>query len=212
MEKVNRREFAWKAIGGGGALAFMGALIAPKAASAFTGPEIVIPTHKLLNRPDLADALKSLHMTYDSIKPYPHKFNETTSKHRLRAIEFFVKQGKHKEYAEHYVATLKPVLLKIKETVEKENNQEKALTALFDDNPEAFQLFERINAKPGERTFPCPYKGKISDCRYWLGTFTAIEWKDVCDKWCMPTWNGIAETIGIKIKITPSDQCSVKLV
>ena len=212
MEKLDRRNFTKKAFGWGSVLSVLGTLNVPKkAAAGFLGPEIVIPTNKFLNRTDTGDAIRSLYMTYDSTKPYPHKFNETTSKHRLRALEFFTLKGMDKEYAEHYVTTLKPQLLKIKETVEKEKNPEKALIALFDDNPLAFQLFEHIVVKPGERSFPCPYKGKIADCRYWLGTFKAIEWKDVCDRWCIPTWNGMAETIGIKIKITPSDQCSVKL-
>jgi hypothetical protein len=208
---MDRRDFARKALTWSGALSIIAAVTSPKVASAFSGPEIVVPTHKFLNRPDVADALKSLYLTYDSTTPYPHKFNETTSKHRLRALEFFTLKGMDKEYAEHYVATMKPLLLKIKETVEKEKNPEKALIALFDDNPQAFQLFERISVKPGERIFPCPYKGKIADCRYWLGTFKAIEWKDVCDRWCIPTWNGIAAVIGIKLKIKPSDECSVKL-
>ena len=208
---MNRRDFTRKAFTWSGALTLLSAATSLKAASAFSGPEIVVPTNKFLNRPDVIDALKSLYMTYDSTTPYPHKFNESISKHRLRALEFFTLKGMDKEYAEHYVATMKPLLLKIKETIEKEKNSEKALIALFDDNPQAFQLFERINVKPGERTFPCPYKGKIADCRYWLGTFTAIEWKDVCDRWCIPTWNGIAEILGIKLKIKPSDECSVKL-
>ena len=211
MEKLDRRNFTKKALGWGGMLSFLTALNSPEAAAGFAGPEIVVPTNKFLNRTDTGDALRSLYMTYDSTKPYPHKFNETTSKHRLRALEFFTLKGMDKEYAEHYVTTMKPQLLKIKQTVEQEKNPEKALIALFDDNPQAFQLFERIVAKPGERNFPCPYKGKIADCRYWLGTFKAIEWKDVCDRWCTPTWNGMAEIIGIKIKIAPSDQCSVKL-
>lgn len=211
MEKLNRRDFAKKALGGGGLLTLITAFNFPGVASAFSGPEIVVPTNKFLNRPDLGDALKSLYMTYDSTTPYPHKFNETISKHQLRALEFFVSKNMDKEYAEHYVTTMKPVLLKIKEAVEKEKNPEKALVALFDDNPCAFQLFDHINVKPGERSFPCPYKGKLQDCKYWLGTFTHIEWKDVCDRWCIPTWNGFAETLGIKIKIKPSDVCKVQL-
>jgi len=172
----------------------------------YLGP---IKKNKVLQRDDLDDALKSLFMTYDSTRPYPHKFNETITKAQLEALECYILKGVEKEYVEHYITTMSPILKRIKQLVEKEG-AEKGLVSMFEGTTCSYQLFERINVKPGERSFPCPYKGKLEDCKKWLGTFT-INWEDVCNKWCIPTWSGFAKEIGININIQPGEECRVTL-
>ncbi len=208
MPALTRRCFGKESLKWGGALTLLTVLNFPGAARAFDylGP---LKKNKLLERDDLDDALKSLFMTYDSTRPYPHKFNETITKAQLRALEFYMLKGLEKEYAEHYITTMKPLLQRIKQWVEKEG-PEKALTGMFEGTTCSYQLFERITIAPGERSFPCPYKGKIDDCKKWLGTFT-INWEDVCSKWCTPTWSGFAKEIGIKLAIQPGEECRVKL-
>jgi hypothetical protein len=208
MTQVSRRDFGRNTFKWGGTLTLLTVLNFPAMAQTFDylGP---IKKNKVLQRDDLDDALKSLFMTYDSTRPYPHKFNETITKAQLRGLEFYILKGLEKEYAEHYVTTMGPILKMIKKGVEKEG-AEKALLGMFEGTTCSYQLFERINVKPGERSFPCPYKGKLDDCKKWLGTFT-INWEDVCNKWCIPTWSGFAKEIGITLTIHPGEECSVKL-
>jgi hypothetical protein len=208
MTQISRRDFGRNTFKWGGALTLLTALNFPAMAQTFDylGP---IKKNKVLQRDDLDDALKSLFMTYDSTRPYPHKFNETITKAQLEALECYILKGVEKEYVEHSITTMSPILKRIKQLVEKEG-AEKGLVSMFEGTTCSYQLFERINVKPGERSFPCPYKGKLEDCKKWLGTFT-INWEDVCNKWCIPTWSGFSKEIGININIQPGEECRVTL-
>jgi len=208
MTQISRRDFGRNTFKWGGTLTLLTVLNFPAMAQTFDylGP---IKKNKVLQRDDLDDALKSLFMTYDSTRPYPHKFNETITKAQLEALECYILKGVEKEYVEHYITTMSPILKRIKQLVEKEG-AEKGLVSMFEGTTCSYQLFERINVKPGERSFPCPYKGKLEDCKKWLGTFT-INWEDVCNKWCIPTWSGFSKEIGININIQPGEECRVTL-
>ena len=208
MTQFTRRNFGKKTLKWGGALSLITALNLPGIACAFDYLK-PMKKNKILERDDLGDALKSLFTTYDSTFPYPHKFNETITKAQLRGLEFYVLKGLEKEYVDHYIYTMGPILKRIKKLVEKEG-PEKGLLGMFEGTTCAYQLFERINIKPGERFFPCPYMETLEHCKKYLGTFT-IEWKDICNKWCIPTWSGFAKEIGINIIIHPGLECRVKL-
>jgi len=208
MTKLARRNFGKQTLKWGGGLSLLTALNFPAIAWAFS-PMEPMKKNKILERDDLGDALKSLFMTYDTTTPYLHKFNETITKAHLRGLEFYILKGVEKEYAEHYISTMDPILKMIKKWVGKEG-PEKGLFGMFERTTCSYQLFERINIKEGKRSFACPYKGKLEDCKKYLGTFT-IDWKDVCNKWCIPTWSGFTEGIGINITIHPGEECRVKL-
>jgi hypothetical protein len=213
MTDLNRRNFAKQtATWGGAALTLLTVFNFPRAAwGAGPGnPLQAIKENPFVQREDLSDALKSFYMTYDSTSPYPHKFNDVISKGQLETLEFFISKGLVKEYAEHYVATMAPVLQRVKQIVEKEG-PDKGLWGMFEGTSCGYQLFERINVKPGERSFPCPYKTALENCKKWLPDRFTMEWQDVCNKWCIPTWTGFAQGMGIKIAIQTGEICTVKL-
>jgi len=211
MSNLERRNFAKQTMKWGGALSLLTALNFPHVVWGASSPLDKLKDNKFLQRDDVSDALKSLYMTYDSTTPYPHKFNETITKGYLVALQFWSSKGLEKEWIEHYVTAMGPILQKIKKWVEKEG-PEKGLFGMFERTSCSFQLFERISVKPGERSFPCPFKGKLEDCKKWLGTSTfTIEWKDVCNKSCIPMWSGFAKGIGINITIHPGEECRVRL-
>ena len=216
MKELERRDFAKQTLKWGGALTLLTVLNLPRVAlGAGPGPGSGNPLKTMqenpfLQREDLQDALKSLYMTYDSTSPYPHKFNDVISKGQLECLEFFLSQGLVKEYAEHYVSTMGPVLQRVKQIVEKEG-PDKGLWGMFEGTSCGYQLFERINVKPGERSFPCPYKQALENCKKWLPNRFTMEWQDVCNKWCIPTWTGFAQGMGIKIAIQPGEICTIKL-
>ncbi len=167
---------------------------------------------KFRERQDLADAFKVLEKTYSDITPYPHKFNDALVKLALRDLDFAVKKGFDKEFAAHSVLTLGvPIERHIKPAIAM-LGKDCFLWGIFERTSCSYQLFEYIDiSKKNERSFPCPYKpilGYIQnvDVQY------AITWKDVCEKWCSRTWNGFADTAGVKIKIMPGTTCRVKVI
>jgi len=163
----------------------------------------------LLKRDDIDDAVKSLYQTYNCTKPYPHKFNEVITKWHLRSLQFCIDHKIEKDHVTHYVTSMIPILEKIKKRIV-EAEPDAALNGMFEGTSCSYQLFERINVKPGERSFPCPYNELLGYCKQYLGTFT-IAWEDVCNKWCIPVWNGFADNIGVKLAIATGETCTVKL-
>jgi hypothetical protein len=206
MTELTRRAFGKHALECGGALSVVAMFTS--AASARTAGD-PLKDNAFLQRDDLGYALKSLYTTYDSSQPYPHKFNDVLTKYHLIALDFFARKGLDKEYAQHYVESQERILRRIGKMAEKDG-PDKGLYGMFEGTTCSYQLFERITIKPGERSFPCPYKGALEVYGRFLKTFS-IEWKDVCDKWCTPTWVGFADRIGIKISVHPGEECRVKL-
>lgn len=215
MIQKERREFIKQTLKWGGqALSFLAILnLQGRAISADPpqgNPLNIIKENPFLNRDDLEYALKSLYMTYDSTSPYPHKFNDVLSKGQLECLEFVVSKGLEKEYVEHYITTMKPILLKIKQMVEKEG-AEQALYGMFEGTSCSYQLMERIEIGQGERSFPCPYKPALENCKKWLPNRFFLEWKDICNRWCIPVWTGFAKVIGVNLIVQTGETCRVKL-
>jgi hypothetical protein len=211
MSQISRRAFGKQTLKWGGALGLIAAMTLPDTAQAAQAFKNKINEIEFLKRDDVSDALKSLYMTYDCTSPYPHKFSETTVKAQMGCLEFCIKQGVEKEYVDHYIATMEPLLKRIGKGVEKAG-PDKGLTGMFEGTTCSYQVFERIDIKEGERSFPCPYKIMLQRCKQYLpGKFT-IAWEDICNKWCTPVWKGFAGKIGISVSVHPGEQCSVKIV
>lgn len=204
MEALTRRMFSKQSV----LLSIAASFCLPAAASAASMLD-KFTKDPFLKRDDLADALRSLYMTYDSTSPYPHKFNEVLTKSQLRSLQFFMNNHIEAEYAAHYVATMKPLLTRMKELVAKQG-AEQGLSGMFEKTSTSYQLFERIIVQPGKRTFPCPYKEMLANCKQHLQTFS-LEWNDVCTRWCTPIWTGVADALGIRISIQPGETCTVAL-
>jgi len=203
MTQVSRRTFTKQTL----LLSCLSALSFPGTAMAFLEK---IKKHEFLKRDDIADAVKSLYMTYDGTSKYLHKFNDVVVKSQLHSLQFHILKGIEKEYVAHYLTTMEPPLKRIKTMVEKEG-AEKGLNSMFEGTSCSYQLFERIDVTSGQRSFPCPYKDLLGYCKQYLGTFP-ITWQEVCTKWCTPTWTGFASKVGIEISVQPGETCMVKLV
>lgn len=215
MQNVTRRQFTQKTV-----LFSCAAALVPAIASAAGPPAGMtaerasamldkLKNNSFANRNDLSDAIKSLYMTYDTTSPYPHKFNEVLTKQQLRSLQFYINNGAEKEYVTHCLTTAEPLLKKIKSIVVKEGG-EQGLYSMFEGTSTSYQLFEHINVMPGSRSFPCPYKELLANCKKYLLTFS-LEWSDVCTKLCTPLWTGIGETLGISLSVQPGDTCTVAL-
>ncbi len=207
MTDLTRRNFSKKTL----LLSCLTTLGLPRIAVAATASDFLdkVKNDPLLQRDDIGDAVKSLYQTYNCTTPYPHKFNEVITKWHLRSLQFCIDYGIEKDHVNHYVASMTPLLLRINRTV-KQRGSETALYSMFEGTTCSYQLYEHIYVKPGERSFPCPYKKLLGHCKKYLGTFKII-WEDVCSKWCIPVWKGFADKIGVDITITTGETCCVKL-
>jgi hypothetical protein len=82
---------------------------------------------------------------------------------------------------------------------------------MFERTSCSYQLYERITIEEFQRTFPCPFKPVLEEMQKDPGTLK-IEWKDVCEKWCIPVWSSFAERAGVKIKANPGETCKVRVL
>ena len=202
-DDMSRRNFAKKLLGIS-ALSSLAVSIVPETAMAWLNGGFS-------QREDLADAIKVLVKTYSDTKPYPHKFNDALVKMHLRNLDFAVRKGIWKERAEHYVWTLGVVVDRhIKKGIEM-FGKDAFLWGNFERTSCAYQLYEHIEIKDGERSFPCPFKPILDQIQKGMGTYR-ITWDDVHNKWCTQVWSGFATNVGVKIKVEPGDICRVKVL
>jgi hypothetical protein len=178
---------------------------APQGAGAGGGAKPVLPDFK---PEEIGKAMVVLFKTYSRTMPYQHKFNDALIKSWLTSLDFAVAKKEQKDFVEHYINTMKPILQRGKAKVAA-SGPEAALTTMFEGTMCSVQLFEEITVKPGERIFPCPYKGILDACRP-LKMFS-IEWKDVCSSFCIPLYTGFGKELGVEIKMTPGEICSARI-
>lgn len=203
-DKMKRRDFT-KTAAGIGFLSALTIMNIPRSASAWMDEEFA-------EREDLSDGLKVLVKTYSNNDPYKHKFYDALVKVHLRNLDFAVRKGLVQEHVDHYTNVLNPVIERhIKPAIEGTGNKDFYLWGIFERTSCSYQLYERIDIKKDERTFPCPYKEILENIQKYLGTYQ-IEWKDVCSKWCIPVWEGFAEKAGVKVKAEPGEICKVMVI
>jgi len=178
---------------------------APQGSGTIGGARPVLPEFK---PEEIGKALAVLFKTYSHTIPYQHKFNDALIKAWLTSVDFAVAQGKQKEFVDHYIQTMKPILQFGKAKVAK-SGPEAGLAFMFEMTMCSVQLFEEITIKPGERSFPCPYKAILDVCKP-LKMFS-IEWKDVCSNFCTPVYTGFGKEMGVKIRMTPGETCSARI-
>ena len=203
QEKTSRRDFAKKAMG----ISFLSTLTMMN----LPQPALAWLDGDFSKRDDLEDAFKVLKKTYSSSGHYPHKFNDALVKVHLRNLDFAVRKGLEKEHAQHYVDILGTLIEKyIVRAIPKCGN-DVFLWGVFERTSCSYQLYEYIDIKEGERSFPCPYNYVLGKIQKSMGTYV-ITLEDVCQKWCSLVWHGFAEKAGgIPIKIEPGEICKVKL-
>jgi hypothetical protein len=200
---MTRRAFAKQAAGIGG-ISVLALMNLPQLAYGWMDG-------KLAEREDLGDGLKALIKTYSTNEPYLLKFYDGLVKIHLQSLDFAVRKGVEKEHAEHFVYVLGPVFERhIKPAVQK-LGKNIFLWGIFERTGCSYQLYEHINIKEGERSFPCPYKNIVEYLNKEVGTYQIV-WNDVCTKWCSLTWNGYAKIAGVEIKIEPGETCRVAVV
>ena len=133
--------------------------------------------------------------------PYQHDMNDALVKVHLEMVQFAKNLGKLDELVEHDLATMEPVLSRIKSTIEKTGNKEIALVSLCEKTTCHYQLNLDTIIEPGKRTSTSPYRA-VLEASQRLGQFDLTE-EELHNMWTVPRYMGYAECLGVKLEVSP---------
>ncbi len=133
--------------------------------------------------------------------PYPHEMNDALVKMHLTTVQFAKNQGMLKELVAHDVATMAPLLERIKGAIDKTGNKDLALVGMFDRTACHYQLALDTVSEPGKRTFSSPYRVVLEASKR-IGQFDLTE-EEIHNVWTVPRYMGYAEAVGVEIRVSP---------
>jgi hypothetical protein len=181
----------WATAGAGGppAAAATGGHAMQGTSSGFEGREDILGRAVAL-------ALRTLK---DSV-PYQHEMNDALVKMHLNSVQFAKNQGLARDYVEHDVKTMQPMLQRMKAIIEKTGDREVALIGMFDRTTCLYQLCMDLEATPGKRTFTFPFTTVLTMGRR-IGQFDLTD-QEVHDIWLRPRLLGYAAVLGVGITVS----------
>lgn len=135
----------------------------------------------------------------DSV-PYQHEMNDALVKMHLSSVQFAKDQGLAREYVQHDIKTMMPMLGRMKAVIEKTGNREIALIGMFDRTPCLYQLCLDLEVVPGRRTFTFPFTHVLEVARR-IGQFDLTS-EEIHETWLKPRLYGYAEVLGVKIHVS----------
>lgn len=135
----------------------------------------------------------------DSV-PYQHEMNDALVKMHLSSVQFAKDQGLAREYVQHDIKTMMPMLGRMKAVIEKTGNREIALIGMFDRTPCLYQLCLDLEVVPGRRTFTFPFTHVLEVARR-IGQFDLTS-EEIHETWLKPRLYGYAEVLGVEIHVS----------
>jgi hypothetical protein len=145
--------------------------------------------------------------------PYQHEMNDALVKMHLNSVQFAKNNGLSKQYVEHDIKAMQPMLQRMKGMIEKSGEKEVALVAIFERTACLYQLCLDLKSEPGKRTFTFPYK-HVLDISRRIGQFDLTD-QELHAIWLKPRLLGYAESMGVQIDVSDIDadgKVTVKLV
>jgi hypothetical protein len=101
--------------------------------------------------------------TLKDTTPYQHEMNDALVKMHLNSVQFAKNAGVVKDYVEHDIKTMQPMLQRLKGMIDKTGEKEIALAGIFDRTTCLYQLCPDLEKSPGVRTFTFPYHDGARD-------------------------------------------------
>jgi hypothetical protein len=135
----------------------------------------------------------------DSV-PYQHEMNDALVKMHLNSVQFAKNHGLSRQYVEHDVKTMQPMLQRMKGIIEKTGDREVALVGMFDRTTCLYQLCMDLQSAPGRRTFTFPYSTVLTIARR-IGQFDLTD-QEVHEIWLKPRLLGYAAVLGVAIDVS----------
>ena len=175
---------AMMAGGGGGSMAQMLAT-----SSGFEGREEL-----------LGQAVSMAIRTLKDSAPYQHEMNDALVKMHLTSVQFAKNEGVVRDYVEHDVKTMQPMLQRLKGMIEKTGEKEIALAGIFDRTTCLYQLCLDLKSEPGKRSFTFPYT-TVLEIGKRIGQFDMTP-QELHEIWLKPRILGYADVLGVKLNVS----------
>ncbi len=132
--------------------------------------------------------------------PYQHEMNDALVKMHLNSVQFAKNRGLSREYVEHDIKTMQPMLQRMKSMIERTGNKEIALIGMFDRTTCLYQLCLDLKSSPGRREFTFPFSTVLSIGRR-IGQFDLTD-QEVHELWLKPRLLGYAKVLGVDIDVS----------
>lgn len=132
--------------------------------------------------------------------PYQHEMNDALVKMHLNSVQFAKNQGLSKQYVEHDVKAMQPMLQRMKGMIEKSGEKEIALVAIFERTACLYQLCLDIESSPGKRTFTFPYTHVLTISRR-IGQFDLTD-QELHELWLKPRLLAYGESMGVPLEVS----------
>jgi len=135
--------------------------------------------------------------------PYQHEMNDALVKMHLNSVQFAKNKGLSKQYVEHDVQTMRPMLERTREAIVQTGDRELALTAMFERTTCLYQLCLDLQVIPGQRRFTFPFSHVLAISRR-IGQFDLTD-AEVHEIWLKPRLYGYAAVMGVDIDVSEID-------
>jgi len=135
--------------------------------------------------------------------PYQHEMNDALVKMHLNSVQFAKNKGLSKQYVEHDVQTMRPMLERTRAAIVQTGDRELALTAMFERTTCLYQLCLDLQVTPGQRRFTFPFSHVLAISRR-IGQFDLTD-AEVHDIWLKPRLYGYAAVMGVEIDVSEID-------
>ena len=103
--------------------------------------------------------------TLKDAMPYQHEMNDALVKMHLNSVQFAKNKGLSRQYVEHDVRTMQPMLQRMKAMIDRTGDREIALVGMFDRTSCLYQLCLDLESAPGRRTFSFPFSRVLAISR-----------------------------------------------
>ena len=150
--------------------------------------------------------------TLKDAMPYQHEMNDALVKMHLNSVQFAKNKGLARQYVEHDVRTMQPMLQRIRAMIDQTGDRELALVGMFDRTSCLYQLCLDLEAAPGRRSFSFPFSRVLEISRK-IGQFDLTD-AEVHETWLKPRLQGYAEVLGVRIHVSdigPDNKVTVTL-
>lgn len=161
---------------------------------------------------ELGKAVALAIRTLKDAMPYQHEMNDALVKMHLNSVQFAKNKGLARQYVEHDVRTMQPMLQRIRAMIDQTGDRELALVGMFDRTSCLYQLCLDLEAAPGRRSFSFPFSRVLEISRK-IGQFDLTD-AEVHETWLKPRLQGYAEVLGVRIHVSdigPDNKVTVTL-
>ncbi len=150
--------------------------------------------------------------TLKDAMPYQHEMNDALVKMHLNSVQFAKNKGLQRQYVEHDVRTMQPMLQRVKALIDRTGDRELALVGMFDRTSCLYQLCLDLESAPGHRRFTFPFSRVLAISRK-IGQFDLTD-EEVHETWLKPRIQGYADVLGVPVRVSaigPDNKVMVSL-